>query len=205
MISLFFGLPGSGKSTIICWRIVNHLMQIDRGKSPYDHIYTNCDISFAHPALTICDYATMRDYDLGDRSLLMIDEAQMDMSSRAYKSFGKQDLRLFSQHRRYGYSIELYTQRWDGLDIAVRCLTTRVFYVKKSLIRCFSHVYPVKYGIDIPRAKDKDSAHYGEITQAYTRWGFIDRLFHPRVFRPVVYGLYDSFVRPPCPPLSPTS
>ena len=195
MISLYFGLPGAGKTTVLTWHIVRELRLIDSGKSRYSHIWTNADVTIVHPALSVIPFSDMVRYDLGVGSLLLVDEAQLEFGTRDYKNFTRDLLRLFSMHRHYKYDIECYTQRFDGLDLNVRTLTAHVFYIRKGLLP-FSHVYPVQYGIYIPRKKDSDSKDYGDIKQGYFRWSIWASLFHTRLLRPVYYGLYDSFCRP---------
>ena len=199
MVSLFFGLPGAGKTAYLTFRIVNYLMLIDTRskKCRYENIWTNADVSISHPSLHVVPFSDMVNYDLGERSVLLIDEAQLEFSTREYKTFTKDLLRLFTMHRHYGYDIETYTQRFNALDLNVRTLTVNVYYLRKGgIFRGVTHVYPVSYGIYIPRKKDTDSNDYGEIKQGYWRWSFISALFHPRIVRKPLYGLFESYCRP---------
>lgn len=202
MISLYFGLPGAGKSSFITWLIFDYLIKMDSNKCPYQRIYTTCDVNIPDDRVLLMEYDWLYKYDLGARSLIILDEAQKDLFSRNYKSFTSVQLALWSQHRRYQYDIITVTQRFDCLDITVRSLTANVYYLKKSqLFPHFSHVYPVGYGIHIPRQKDEDSPHFGEILQGYYRWGIFKRLFHTRFYRKPFYAFYDSFCRPSYPPI----
>lgn len=197
MITIYFGLPGAGKSSYGVWLIVDTLMKMDLKKSPYDRIYTNIDHSILDERVITCSYPTMRDTDLGPQSLCIIDEGQMEFSDRGFKTFGRDDISFFVQHRRYGYDIVILTQQWDGIDRKIRVITNKCYYICKSkLFPCFTHIYPVPYGIMIPKKGDSESAKYGEIIQGYYRWSLFDKLFHRRVFRKPVYGLYDTFARP---------
>lgn len=202
MIKLFFGLPGCGKSSFVAWSIVNELLLMDSGKSRYERIYTNCPVNIPDPRVFYLQYSDMIRYDLGSGSLCKIDEGQMEFSDRGFKSFSKADMLFWTQHRRFGYDIEIFTQQWDGIDRKIRILVNEVYYIRKGvLLKSFSHIYPVGYGIYIPRSKDTESKNYGEILQGYFRWNIFQRLFHTRFYRPVIYGLYDSFCRPPYAPI----
>lgn len=199
---MFFGLPGSGKSSFVCWRIFDELVKMDMGNSRYKRIYTNCPVNIPDDRVFVLPYTLMRSHDLLSGSLIIIDEAQMEFSDRSYKTFGKEDSLFFTQHRRFGYDVLVLTQKAGGVDKNVRLLSDSCYYIMKSrLFPWFSHVLPVGYGIYIPRRKDESSPHYGEIMEGYFRWTFMQRVFHTRFFRPVVYGFYDSFCRPPLPEL----
>lgn len=203
MIYSLFGLPGSGKSSLVCWIAFELLRRMDDGKCRYKRIYTNCPLNIPDDRVFVLPYSKMRCHDLFAGSLLIIDEASMEFSDRSHKDFGKQDTLLFTQHRRFGYDIIVLCQKAGGIDKNVRTLCERVYMVRKGkLLPAFSHIYPVGYGVYIPRKKDEGSVHYGEIMEGYFRWTWVDRLFHTRFYRPPVYGFYDSFCRPPYPGLA---
>lgn len=197
MISIYFGLPGAGKSSLGVWTICDILMSMDAGKSPYKRIYTNIDHSIPDDRVITCSYSMMRDSDLGPQSLCIIDEGQMEFSDRGFKTFSRDDISFFVQHRRYGYDIIILTQQWDGIDRKIRVITNKCYYiVKGKIFRGITHVYPVPYGILIPKKGDSESAKYGEIMQGYYKWGMFTTIFHKRIIRRPVYGLYDTFARP---------
>lgn len=203
MIYSLFGLPGSGKSSLVCWIVFDLLRRMDSGKCRYKRVYTNCPLNIPDDRIFVMPYSQMRCRDLLPGSLLIIDEASMEFSDRSHKEFGKLDTLLFTQHRRFGYDIIVLCQKAGGIDKNVRTLCERVYMVRKGkLLPAFSHIYPVGYGVYIPRRKDEGSVHYGEIMEGYFRWTWFDRLFHTRFYRPAVYGFYDSFCRPPYPELS---
>ena len=193
-VSLYFGLPGAGKTTLMC----RHAMQALRGRR-YQHVYGNVRMSL--PGYVYIDNNCIGKYDLSD-CLLLIDEATLFADNRAYKEFGKDKLQYFLEHRHYNADINLYTQQWDGVDRKIRVITDRVYYVYKGWLtgHWITRYYRIPYGIIIP---DKRHAgeKLGEIVQGYCKPNILIRLFAPRVFRRRYYRYFDSFERIPLPSL----
>lgn len=193
MISLYFGLPGCGKTTMLCYLAKKNMQR-------YLHIYGN--IPVALPGYTYIDNDCIGNYDLGD-SLILIDEGTLFADSRSYKSFPPELTSFFLLHRHWKCDIIIFTQGWDALDKRIRVITDRVYYVYKGplLGKWITRWYPIPYGIIIPDKKD-DSEKLGEIVQGYCKPGFFRRLFFSgRLFRPRYYKYFDSWDHPALPPL----
>ncbi len=186
-ISLFFGLPGCGKTTLLAKFALD---AVRRGK--YDNVYTNVQVNI--PGVTIIDNECIGKYELHD-GLLLIDEATLFADSRDYKNFNRGRLEFFLEHRHRNIDIMLFTQQWDGVDRKIRCITDRVYHVKKGLLlgKWFSCVYRIPYDIIIP---DPNKGHekLGEIIQGYCKPNIIVRLLTgKRIFRPLYYKYFDSW------------
>lgn len=194
MVSLFFGLPGSGKTTIMTQIALKWSK-----KTRYKNIY--CNVKIAVPGVTYIDNDCIGKYCLRD-CLLLIDEATLFADSRAFKSFSKDKLQYFLEHRHYRADIYLFTQQWDGVDRKIRVITDRVYYVYKPLFtgHWISKYYRIPYGIIIPDKKDGGS-NLGEIIQGYCKPPFLVRLLATKVYRPKYYKYFDSFECPPLPEL----
>lgn len=200
MISLFFGLPGSGKTTIMAFIACRELKN---KRSRYDHVYGNVKMSI--PGYTYIDNECIGKYDLSN-CLLLIDEATLFADSRDFRNFNGTRLEYFLEHRHFKCDIFLFTQQWDGVDRKIRVITDRVYYVYKSPFTrlFFSKYYRIPYGIIIPDPK-KDSQKLGEIIQGYCKPPLITRLFSVHyVFRPKYYKYFDSFEKPLLPSLPPS-
>lgn len=189
-ISLYFGLPGCGKTTLLA----KHAYDAVRSKR-YIHVYTNVHNTI--PGVTYIDNECIGVYDLRD-CLLLIDEATLFADSRDHKNFSKDRISFFLLHRHYNVDLNLYTQQWNGVDLKIRVITDRVYYVYKTAIlgHWFTKYYRIPYGIIIPDPKKSDSQKLGEIIQGYSKPSLIVRLFCPRVFRPRYYKYFDSFEAP---------
>ena len=197
-ISLFFGLPGCGKTTLMSYFALKGVKN-----KKYTNVYSN--VHLAIDGVTFIENECIGQYDLSD-GLLLIDEATLFADSRAYKEFDKGKLKYFLMHRHYNVDIVLFTQQWDGVDRKIRVITDRVYYVYKGKIlgRWITSFYRIPYGIIIPDPKkDKGSNKLGEILQGYCRPPLLVRLFATRIFRPLYYKYFDSWEceKLPCLPL----
>lgn len=193
MISLYFGLPGSGKTTVLTKLALEASQDITRR---YKHIYHNVK-SLKVAGTTYIDNECIGKYDLSD-GLLLIDEAALFAGNRDYRNFGKNRLEFFVMHRHQFIDICVFLQRWDGLDLQIRAITDRVYYVYKTPISNlfgYSRYYKIPYGIIIPDPKkDKGSAKLGEIVQGYCKPSLLYRLFFTtHVKRSKYYPYFNSF------------
>lgn len=193
-ISLYFGLPGCGKTT---WLTKLALDAVRKGS--YAHVYTNVGLNV--PGVTIIDNQCIGQFEL-ENCLLLIDEATLFADSRDFKNFSKGRLEYFLEHRHRCADIVLFTQQWDGVDRKIRVITDRVYYVYKGLIlgHWFSSCWRVPYGILFPDPK-KTGEKLGEIVQGYSKPNLFVRLFAKRIFRPMYYKYFDSWELQKLPPL----
>lgn len=193
-VSLFFGLPGCGKTTFLA---MFALKAIKAGK--YQFVFTNVHLNI--PGVTYIDNDCIGKYELHD-CLLLIDEATLFADSRAYKSFDKGKLEYFLEHRHRNADIMLFTQQWDGVDRKIRVITDRVYYIYKGFFtkKWISSCYRIPYGIIIPDPQ-KGGDKLGEIVQGYSKPPFYIRMFAKRIYRPRYYRYFDSWELDPLPAL----
>ena len=124
MITGYFGLPASGKSTIMTAYAQKELRKIRKGKSKYEFVCTNY----------YCENCCQLDYkQLGSvnlqNSLVLLDELTLDADSRSFKQFTQEKKEFFMQHRKDNVDVVYFTQAWDGIDKKIRDLTYSIFYV----------------------------------------------------------------------------
>ena len=196
MISLYFGLPGCGKTTLLSSMAVKY---ISRGYT----VYGNIDL--AVKGYIRIDNECVGRYDLHN-CIILIDEGTLFADSRDFKNRSAdmvQKISFFLLHRHYKSDIIIFTQQWDGLDKRIRVITDRVYYVYKGAFTgmWFTRYYRVPYGIIIPDPKKSDSEKLGEIVQGYCKPRFLQRVFGGWLYRPKYYRYFDSWERPPLPPL----
>ena len=195
-VSLYFGLPGAGKTTLMCYLAKRALKN-----KHYTYVYSN--VKMALPGIIYIDNDCIGRYNLHD-ALILIDEATLFADNRNYKEFGKDKITYFLEHRHYNVDICLFTQQWDGVDRKIRVITDRVFYVFKGRLlgHWFTSYYRIPYGIIIPDPrKDKSSEKLGEIVQGYCKPSILIRLFCYKLYRPKYYKYFDSWERPLLPSL----
>lgn len=194
-VSLYFGLPGCGKTTMMAALALKAVKE-----KKYENIY--CNVHVAVPGVTYIDNECIGMYDLHD-ALILIDEATLFADSRDFKNFGKDKITYFLEHRHFNVDIILFTQQWDGVDRKIRVITDRVYYVYKGKLlgKWFTRCYRIPYGIIIPDPKKDSSEKLGEIVQGYSKPPLLVRLFSPWLYRPRYYKYFDSWERPQLPSL----
>lgn len=195
-ISLYFGLPGCGKTTLMV-ALAKQALQDKHHK--YKHVYSN--VRMALPGYIYIDNDCIGKYDLSD-SLILIDEATIFADNRDYKNFGKDRIQFFLLHRHFNCDCCLFLQQWDGIDRKIRVITDRVYYVYKGFFlgKWLTTYYRIPYGIIIPDKKSQ-SEKLGEIVQGYCKPPFLVRLFAKRLYRPMYYKYFDSWEAPVMDPL----
>lgn len=191
-ITVKFGLPGCGKTTLMC------ADALDAVKSKrYQNVYCNVPISV--PGVTHIDNECIGKYNLHDGCIL-IDEATLFADSREFKTFNKQKVEYFLLHRHYNVDIICYLQQWDALDRKIRCITDRVYYVYKGFWTgpWITNYYRIPYGIIIPDPnKANGGEKLGDIVQGYAKPNLFVRIFcTKRLYRPKYYKYFDSWDRP---------
>lgn len=122
---IYFGVPGSGKTTIAAYLAKKALKKNKK-------VYSNVSIKGTHE---VCKQ------DIGnyliDNGLLIIDEAGVDYNNRKFKSFTDEEVYFFKHHRHYKVDVAIFSQGYDDMDLKLRTLATRLYIVKKSIFPGF--------------------------------------------------------------------
>lgn len=191
-ISLYFGLPGCGKTTLLSYLAKKNIKK--------RQVYGN--VHLAIPGYTYIDFECIGKYDLSD-SLILIDEATIYADSRNYKNFDHALKAFILLHRHYCCDVVFFAQEWASLDKRIRSVTDRVYYVFKKgfTSRWITSYYRIPYGIIIPDHKKQFGDTLGEIIQGYAKPPLLMRIFCKRLFRPLYYKYFDSWEAPELPPL----
>ena len=198
MFSMYFGLPGSGKTTQLVKLAYNASF---KKRSPYKHIYGNLNL-VGIPNYIKIDVNDIGKYMLED-CLILIDEATVHFDNRDFKNFAKQFTEFFCLHRHYSADIAVACQQYNGTDKRLRSLVDRLYWVKKGTFTGFykSKIWRIPYDVIIPDKKDTGSAHLGEIVEGYCKPPFLTRLFSPSLKRKKYYPYFDSWERKELPAL----
>lgn len=194
-VSLYFGLPGCGKTTLLTYHA---LKAVYSGR--YQNVYSNVHITV--PGVTYIDNSCIGRYELVN-ALILIDEATLFADNRDHKTFPKHQIQFFLEHRHANVDINLYTQQWDGIDKKIRVITDRVYYVYKGRLlgKWITSYYRIPYGIIIPNSKKDGTEKLGEIIQGYCKPNILIRIFSPKLYRPSYYQYFNSWERKPLPDL----
>lgn len=133
--SIYIGDRGSGKSCLMA--LTCEVFQKKGYKVFCNYPYKN---SFQIPYKTIpskygdkvvLDKEFLYRSDLS-HSLIMIDEARTVWNARAYQSWNEQDEEFFNFIRKCDTYVVLATQRYDGLDLNIRCAADYTFFIQRS-------------------------------------------------------------------------
>lgn len=198
--SLYIGDRGSGKSCLMALAA----MQAKKNGIP---VYSNYPTvgCYAIPTTTVSKKdGTKRVYldkewlystDLSN-SVIMIDEARTVWNARAFKDWNEQDEEFFNFIRKNNTQVILATQRYDGIDLNIRCAVDYTFFIQRT--RYFKNISSV----DISRSVQvKIADRQTEIvSRGFSKgarkvvWDIAElNLAHTYFFRRVTYGKFDTF------------
>lgn len=170
---IYFGVPGSGKTTIAAALSAKSF----RNCIP---VYSNVDIKNTFkldPKTDIGEYAMQN-------CKVIIDEAGIDYNNRNFKTNLSQNaLEWFKTHRHYKCSVDVFSQSFEDMDITLRRLAQKLFVVKKSLIPWHIVAKPVKVKI----APDEN----GQLVSKYSFYPL--GIGNKYIFAPFYWHLFNSF------------
>lgn len=137
-LSIYFGVPGSGKTTMAA-----HLARkaLKRGRK----VYSNVPMKGCY----VIDKFDLGVYDINN-ALVIIDEAGVDFNNRDFKAMTKDIIYFLKYHRHYKCDVVVFSQSHEDMDITFRRLAYRYFVMKKSMIPNFITCRRIcrKIGID---------------------------------------------------------
>lgn len=191
-VSLYFGLPGCGKTSLLVQMAVDEAYKIKMGQSAYTCVITNVPIKCEGVFFTKDLSWLSNHYVLG--ALYLIDEATLEFDSRDYKVFAKGLVSAFVLHRHTKNDIVLFAQIWNRVDKTIRDICDRVYYVHKGAwFKSLTYANHIPYSILFP---DPSNNSYGDILMGYKKCSFWQRLFSKRLYRKFIYGYYDTYWLP---------
>lgn len=123
ILSVYFGVPGSGKTTFAAYLAKKDLKH--GGK-----VWSNVPISGT--------YQLDPKEDIGNYMIcdgrVIIDEAGIEYNNRDFKKFSEKQLYFYKYHRHYELAVDVFSQGYDDMDKKIRTLAQRLYVVKRSLI-----------------------------------------------------------------------
>ena len=122
IVSVYFGVPGSGKTTFAAWLVRKDLKH---GLN----VWSNVPISGA--------YRLDPKEDIGNYMIcngrVIIDEAGIEYNNRDFKDFSKKQLYFYKYHRHYQLAVDIFSQGYDDMDKKLRTLAQRYYVVSRSV------------------------------------------------------------------------
>lgn len=189
MISGYFGVPGSGKTTILTALAQKEIRRIRRGTSSYEHVLTN----FYCIGCERVEFVDFNKYSTHN-CLILLDELTLDADSRSFKSFPQGIKEFIVMHRHLRNDIIYFVQDYSRIDKTIRELTNDLWYVRKP-------VFPFFNRFSICRRIFRNiviNEFTSDLVLGYRFSKFLERLFIPHgtcklIYRPRWYRYFDSF------------
>ena len=204
-LNVYFGVPGSGKTTYaaflarqaqresifikLCRRYPNRFSNWILAGRCFKRafpVWSNVPISGTYELDAKKDLGV---YLIQDGKLI-IDEAGVEFNNRDYKSFPKPAIKFFKYHRHYGLSVDVFSQSFEDMDVTIRRLAQNFYVVRKSLIPFFIVTKRVFRKVGIDETTHQICDHYS--------FGFplLDSRF---IFCPPLWKMFDSYSIDPLP------
>lgn len=195
MISLYFGSPGAGKTTLAC-----KLMR--KKKRKYKQFYSNFENTLSTKIVSNC----LGNVTPKPKSLVVIDEAGIDFNNRDFKSFPKHCISWFKLHRHYKCDVIVLSQSWDDTDITIRRLATELWYIKRIGFWTLARKVYKYCGVDENTHQIVDgyrlATKFSIITSLLSCIPFFGIVFRRQwslTFRPFYYRFFDTYDAPSLP------
>lgn len=202
VLSVYFGIPGSGKSTF-----ASHLAKKSMRESKFrvwlrekNTLFTwklSDFLNLKKPEFVYSNVAitgTMKldpKEDLGTFIVrggrVIIDEAGLEFNSREFKSFAQKNRLFFKMFRHEEVKVDVFSQSYDDMDKTIRALAHNFYIVKPSLIPYFIVAIKIKRDIGV----DKEQA---VIRERYQSGSLFERDY---CFAPSVWKLFNSHSKIP--------
>lgn len=138
IVSIYFGVPGSGKTTFAAWLARRDLKR--GGK-----VWSNVPITGTYkldPKVDIGRYMI-------ENGRVIIDEAGIEYNNRDFKDFSKKSLYFYKYHRHYRLGIDIFSQGFDDMDKKIRTLAQKYYVVKKSIFPWFVYRKEIRKKVGI--------------------------------------------------------
>lgn len=207
MISIYFGSPGAGKTTLACREIL-------KANKRYAYTFSNFGCKCAD--FDDVDLNTLGSWTFPEGSYIAIDEAGIEYNNRKFKSLSQDTIKWFKLHRHYKCDLSVWSQSWEDMDVTLRRLADRLYYVRK--IGPFTLIRRVYKRVTINEETEQIIDGYKMVSMIYfllkplyyasylaLGLGFVIKVLFPRfqdvqlVLRRPYYKYFDTHAAPALP------
>lgn len=122
MITIYFGSPGAGKTTMACREIL-------KANKHYPYTFANFGCKCAD--FDDIDVSGLGSWTFPRGSYIAIDEAGIEYNNRKFKSLSQDTIKWYKKHRHRECDISVWSQSWEDMDVTLRRLADRLYYIKK--------------------------------------------------------------------------
>lgn len=173
ILSIYFGVPGSGKTTFAAWLVKNELKRGGR-------VWSNVPITGAMQYNPKKDLGFVNMVD----GRIILDEASVEYNNRKFKEFPQETITFLKYHRHYQTAIDVFSQSYDDMDITMRRLAQRMYLMKKSLLPWFVKRKTIckRIGIDEKTKQIIDEFYFRPFSTKY-------------IFCPPLWKIFNTIAR----------
>ena len=181
-LSIYFGVPGSGKTTLCAY--------FTKRYSKYWKVFSNVPILGAYQY----DINDIGKYDISN-CVLLLDEASIDYNNRNWRhgNMSQEAIKWWKLHRHAGVMAVLFSQSWNDCDATLRRLSTKLYLVKKSWIPFVITTCRINRSIGIDENTHEPCDIY-KFDHPVIRLSTNHRYFAPRYWK-----MFDSWSMPELP------
>lgn len=171
VVNIYFGVPGSGKTTFAAWLSRRDL----RRKG---NVWSNVPITGTFKLDVTADIGVHHI----EKGRIIIDEAGIEYNNRNYKNLPMRQIEFFKYHRHYSTAIDVFSQSYEDMDITLRRLAQNYYVVTKSRLPFFIKIRSIGRRVGI------DENTHQIIDEFYWRCFLYTR----RVFTPTLWKLFNT-------------
>lgn len=201
VLSVYFGVPGSGKTTFAAyltrWALHENpmitfcrkhenpltgiLLRSKYLKRRID-VYSNVPITGAYQL----DAKTDIGFYMIENAKIIIDEAGIEYNNRNYKNFPQEAIYFYKYHRHYQTSVDVFSQSYEDMDVTLRRLAQNFYVVRRSLVPFCVVARRIrrKVGVDEQTKQIQDLYSMG-----------MPLLDTKRIFSPPLWKMFNSYSR----------
>ena len=172
-LSIYFGVPGSGKTTFAAW-LAKKDMKHKR------NVWSNVPITGTYKFEPKDDIGKYMVCD----GRVIIDEAGLEYNNRDFKTFSSSQNYFYKYHRHYQLDVDIFSQGYDDMDKKLRILARRLYIVKKSLIPFL-----------IKRKRISKKVGINELTKEICDEYFLVPFSGKYIFSPVLWKMFNTYSR----------
>lgn len=178
VVSVYFGVPGSGKTTFAAWLARRDLRR--SGK-----VWSNVPLTGTFKLDVHKDIGRY----LIEKGRVIIDEAGLDYNNRKFNTLSIEEIEFFKYHRHYSTAVDVFSQSHEDFDVTLRRLAQAYYVVTKSLIPWFVTIRAIGRRVGI----DENTKQI--IDEYYWKPFFCTR----RIFSPTLWKMFNTKSHKPLP------
>ena len=201
VLNVYFGVPGSGKTTFAAyltkWALhenpiitfcrkhrnpITSLILSSRYLKRRIAVYSNVPITGAYRLDAKADIG----FYMIQNAKIIIDEAGIEYNNRNYKSFPQEAIYFYKYHRHYKVSVDVFSQSYEDMDVTLRRLAQNFFVVRRSLVPFCVVALRIRrrVGVDVQTKQIQDLYSMG-----------LPILDTKRIFAPSLWKMFNSYSR----------